>query len=329
MKVLITGVAGHLGSAFARWLQERIDCEIWGVDDFSCGYRENVPLGVKLITGDLGASKVPQADYVFHFAAMAAECLSPFVRSYHVHNNLGGWSNLLNQVLDTGCQRLVFTSSMAVYGNGTAPFSEESPCRPHDPYGAGKLFCETDLRIAGEQHGLDWCAIRPHNIYGPGQSLWQKYRNVLGLWMRAALDGQPMLVYGDGQQRRAFSYVDDILPCLWQAAVAPEASRQIINLGGTESTSILAAAEATARITGAKIEHREARHEVKEAWCTVDKSEKLLGFQDTTRLNAGLKKMWAWAQEAWERFPSRRTQTDAFAIELDRGLYSYWASSRP
>lgn len=329
MRILITGIAGHLGSRFARWLQQHVDCEIDGIDNLSCGYPENVPAGVRLFELSLEnmsprwmmpmGPDYPFAgyDYVFHFAAMAAECLSPFVRRYHVRNNLEGSAALLNAVLASGgCRRFVFTSSAAVYGAGRPPFSEASQCVPHDPYGAGKWYVEQDLRISGEQHGLDWCVLRPHNIYGPGQNMWDRHRNVFGLWMRAALEGKPLRIYGDGMQCRAFSYIDDILPCLWQAAVAPAASRQIINLGGESPTSILGAAELVAGITGASIEHVPGRHEVKESYCTVEKSESLLGFEDRTKLTDGLAEMWDWARRAWERYPERREWLEAFNLEL-------------
>lgn len=318
-RILITGVAGHLGSAFARWLLAHVDCQVHGVDDFSTGFPENVPPGLPLTIADLSKNpKLPPADYIFHFAAMAAECLSPFVRRFHVRNNLGGSAAVLNHALQAGCERFVFTSSAAVYGAGKPPFSESAQCVPFDPYGAGKLYVETDLRIAGEQHGLNWTVLRPHNIYGPGQNIWDRHRNVFGLWMRAALEGKPLRIFGDGMQTRAFSYIDDILPCLWQATVAPEASKQIINLGGERPTSILGAAELVAGITGADIEHVPGRHEVKESYCTTEKSEALLGFEDKTRLIDGLEAMWDWTRDAWERYPERRDKADAFSLELAR-----------
>lgn len=322
MRILITGAAGHIGSRFARWLKQNVDCEIDGIDDLSSGFVESVNMGVAFFRQDLvnmpGDWIERPYDYVFHFAAMAAECLSPFVRRFHVRNNLEGSAALLNAVLASGgCKRFVFTSSAAVYGAWSPPFSESSPTLPFDPYGAGKLFVENDLRIAGEQHGLNWCVLRPHNIYGPGQNIWDSHRNVFGIWMRAALEGKPLRIYGDGTQTRAFSFIDDILPCIWQAAVAPAAGKQVINLGGETLASILGAAELTAGIVGAcAIEHVAGRHEVKESYCTTEKSEALLGFKDRTRLVDGLTEMWAWAKDTWERHPERRNRPETFSLEL-------------
>ena len=95
-----------------------------------------------------------------------------------------------------------------------------------------------DIQIAGEQHGLDWCIIRPHNVYGVKQNIWDKYRNVLGIWMYQHLNGEDMTIFGDGEQTRAFSFIDDSIEPLWNSAIRKEASKEIINLGGTEEISI-------------------------------------------------------------------------------------------
>lgn len=343
MRILITGVAGHLGSSFARWLLEHEPaCQIVGLDDLSCGYLENIPVDPRLgfLRHDL-AEPLPDFldepfDYIFHFAAYAAECLSPFIRAYNYRSNLVATANVINAAIARGCRRLVYTSSAAVYGRGhgilkeRVPFAEDDICWPHDPYGVAKLACEQDLWIAGEQHGLNWCVLRPHNIYGPGQSLWQKYRNVFGLWMRAAFEHEPITIFGDGQQRRAFTYIEDILPCLWQAATFPTASHQVINLGGSRPITIRdAAAELQAAVMSQlgrlpPVRFAEARHEVRDAWCTSEKSRHLLGYRDETPLRVGLAHMLDWAHDLWQEFPERREQPDPFKLELQQGLYSYW-----
>lgn len=163
------------------------------------------------------------------------------------------------------------------------------------------------------------------NCYGPGQSIWQKYRNVLGIWMARHLDGLPLLVYGDGTQRRAFSYIDDCLPCLWKAATSPACSRQTINLGGIHPTTILNAAETLVDVMGGgTIEHRQPRHEVSQAWSTHAKSVELLDYADRTPLRDGLASMWDWAKDAWPRYPERRTQSDNIKMECRRGIYEFW-----
>ena len=218
-------------------------------------------------------------------------------------------------------KRLVFTSTLAVYGYGYGGiFDEKQTPKPIDPYGVAKYACEMDIQIAGEQHGLDWCIIRPHNVYGIKQNIWDKYRNVLGIWMYQHINGLPMTIFGDGEQTRAFSYIDDNLEPLWKSAILPEASKQIINLGGIEEISINEACKTLQEVIGdGKIVHKEARHEVKHSIPTYQKSIDILGYEYKTDLKKGLTEMWEWAQQQpkheqfiWENY------------ELDKGIYSFW-----
>ena len=248
--VLITGVAGLLGSRLADWIIENHpDYKVIGIDDLSGGFKENVHPKVNFWQMDLSDHPIENCfeyhkpDYVFHFAAYAAEGLSPFIRKYNYTNNLISTANIVTQCIKHDVKRLVFTSTMAVYGHGEGGiFHEDMRRNPIDPYGIAKMGCERDIEIANEQHGLDYCIIRPHNVYGAKQNIWDKYRNVLGIWMYYHLNGKPITIFGDGTQKRAFSYIDDSIEPLWNAAVRPEASKQIINLGGIHDYSINEAA---------------------------------------------------------------------------------------
>jgi len=325
--ILITGVAGLLGSRLADWLlTNKKEYRIIGIDNLSGGYIENIPSGVKfynvdLATGDLSTIfSENDIEYVFHLAAYAAEGLSPFIRMFNYSNNLVATANVVNNCIIYNTKRLVFTSSMATYGVGTPPFDESHQPAPIDPYGVAKYACELDIQIAGEQHGLDWCIIRPHNVYGLNQNIWDKYRNVLGIWMYQKLIGEPFSIFGTGEQLRAFTYIDDILEPLWLTATKPEASKQIINLGGTKEYSIKEAAELLADIVGGhEIQYHEARHEVKLAFATHDKSKEILGFEDKTSLRDGLQKMWDWAKKQPKR---ERFQWEEY--EVEKGMYSFW-----
>ena len=329
MKVLITGVAGLIGARLADYLIEnQPDCEVIGIDDLSGGYIENVNPKVKFIEANL-INRVTLAqtfekykpDYVFHLAAYAAEGLSPFIRNYNYQNNLVATANIVNECIKHDVKRLVFTSTLAVYGHGEGGmFDEVFRPAPIDPYGVAKYACEMDIQIAGEQHGLDWCIIRPHNVYGIKQNIWDKYRNVLGIWMYQHMNGENTTIFGDGEQTRAFSYVDDILEPMWNAAVLPQASKEIINLGGIEEHTINSANKILREIVGSmNTTYHEQRHEVKHSIPTWQKSVDILGFKHTTSLKEGLFKMWEWAQEQPKReryvWPS---------YELDKGIYKYW-----
>jgi len=327
-KVLITGIAGLLGSRLADWIIEtQPDIEVVGIDDLSGGYEENINPKVEFWRMNLvehpieNCFEVHNFDYVFHFAAYAAEGLSPFIRQYNYENNLVATARVINNCIKYNVKRLVFTSTLAVYGHGNyGIFDETQVPKPIDPYGVAKYGCEMDIQIANEQHGLDYCIIRPHNVYGVKQNIWDKYRNVLGIWMYQHMNDEPMTIFGDGTQTRAFSYIDDSLKSLWNAAVLPQASKQIINLGGIEEYSINHACEILRDVVGGgKIIYKETRHEVKHSIPTYQKSIDILGFEHKTNLHDGLSEMWKWAQQQ----PTR----DRFvwsSYELDKGIYSFW-----
>lgn len=327
MKILITGVAGLLGSRLADWIvTNQPNVKIIGIDDLSGGYIENVHPNVNFFNVDCKSDKLSDIfektnpDYVYHFAAYAAEGLSPFIRKYNYENNLVATANVVNQCIKYNVKRIVFTSSMAVYGNGTPPFDENDAPNPIDPYGIAKYACEMDIKVAGDQHNLDWCIIRPHNFYGIKQNIWDKYRNVLGIWMYQHLNGEPMTIFGDGEQKRAFSYIDDCLEGLWKSSQQENCSKEIINLGGSKYYTINEANKVLREvIKGGKVVYKEERHEVKNAHPTYQKSIDLLGFSDKTTLHDGLDHMWEWAkkQPSRERFVWKD-------YELDKGIYSFW-----
>lgn len=327
--VLITGVAGLLGSRMAEWvLDNKPEYKVIGIDNLFGGYIENVDKRCKFYKRDLATDNISdifsnnEIEYVFHFAAYAAEGLSPFMRMFNWQNNSVSTANVINQCIEHGVKRLIYTSSMSVYGHGNKKdrFDENDlPC-PIDPYGVSKYACEMDIRIAGEQHGLDWCIIRPHNIYGIGQNIWDRYRNVLGIWMYKIINSLPMVIYGDGEQSRAFTYIDDILECMWKCAVNDNMSKEIVNLGGTIPYTVNEAAEILCNITGYNnVEHAEERFEVKFAVPTYHKSVDLLGFENKTSLEDGLSSMWEWAKKQPERLSYSWNN-----YEINKGIYSYW-----
>jgi UDP-glucose 4-epimerase len=328
MKILITGVAGLLGSRLADWIIEnKPEVHVIGVDDLSGGYLENINPKVELWQMNLVEHPIEnifefhKIDYVFHFAAYAAEGLSPFIRCYNYDNNLKATAKIVNECIKHDVKRLVFTSTLAVYGHGDGGiFNETQVPKPIDPYGVAKYGCEMDIQIAGEQHGLDWCIIRPHNVYGVKQNIWDKYRNVLGIWMFQHLNGEDLTIFGDGEQTRAFSFIDDSLEPLWNSAVRKEASKEIINLGGVEEISINEASSVLLQVLGKGTRtYLEPRHEVKHSIPTFQKSIDLLGFEHKTDLVEGLTQMWEWAkvQPMRERFVWPE-------YELDKGIYSFW-----
>jgi UDP-glucose 4-epimerase len=337
MNVLVTGAAGLVGSNFCEYLLEnrkQLGINIvYGVDDFSGGYVESLPLfdtHFVFLKVDLtdkkqqetveDVFKTSKIDYIWHFSAYAAEGLSPFIRQYNYISNVIPTAFLINMGIKYSIKRFVFTSSMATYGNNDVPFTEDMQPNPIDPYGIAKYACEMDLKSAYNQHGLEYCIILPHNIYGKYQNIWDPYRNVLGIWIYKALRGEPFTIYGDGEQTRAFSYIDDILPCLWKAGVSEKAKNERINLGGKKHTSLNEASKILLEVTATSdIEYLEPRHEVKHAWSSYEKSEILLDYKESVSLKQGLTLMWEWAKSVPER---ERVFWKEY--ELEKDLYSYW-----
>ena len=325
--ILITGVAGLLGSRLADWLVENTNHNIVGVDDLSGGYIDNVHNQVQFHQFDLAENdrleklvKVTNPNVVYHLAAYAAEGLSPFMRSFNYKNNLMSTSKVINACINYEVERLVFTSTMAVYGHGNPPFDEEDTPTPIDPYGIAKYACEMDIQVAGEQHGLDWCIIRPHNVYGEKQNIWDRYRNVLGIWMYQHMNNEKMTIFGDGEQKRAFSYMGDCLEPLYKSGFDKRASKEIINLGSSKFYTINQANEILIDVLkeGTPI-YLEPRHEVKNAHPTWEKSMELLDYEDTTDLKTGLYNMWLWAQTQ----PNRQRKSWEI-YEVEKGIYDFW-----
>ena len=331
--IVVTGAAGLFGVNFIQYLLSTTNETIVAIDSLFGGNADYIPMDDRVIfmKGDLSDKtfqknfeaaifqKTP-VSYVFHFAAYAAEGLSPFIRCFNYENNVVSTAYIVNLCIQYGVKRLIFTSSMAVYGEQVPPFAESMVPKPIDPYGVAKYAAEMDIQIAQNQHGLEFCIIRPHNVYGPYQNIWDPYRNVLGIWMYKSLTGQPMTIYGDGLQERAFSYIEDVLPCLWKAATDSRAKNQIINVGGIKNYSLNETAHLISEITGnQEIVYLEPRHEVKYAYSTHQKSVDLLDFEDRTSLKDGLQRMWDWAKKQPSR-EQKRWET----YEIDKGLYSYW-----
>ena len=330
-KILITGVAGLLGSRLSDWVINNTNYEVVGIDDLSGGFTENINPKVKFYKFNLTnleklkeVFKKENIEIIYHFAAYAAEGLSPFIRKFNYENNVIASSNLITCSIEFSIKRFIFASSMAVYGEKyEPPFHEDLLQAPIDPYGIAKYAVEMDLKIASDQHGLNYTIIRPHNFYGINQNIWDKYRNVLGIWMYQILNKESPTIFGDGSQVRAFSYVDDSVIPFWNASQNDNCKGEIINLGGTKEYSISEACNILINVTGQNIKpaYLEPRHESKYAWATWDKSIELLGFEHKVNLEEGVGKMWEWAKKQ----PNRERYVWP-EYELNKGLYEYWKS---
>jgi UDP-glucose 4-epimerase len=300
MRAIVTGGAGFIGAHVAERLRDA-GHQVMVIDDLSGGFVENMPAGVAFrrwsVTeplDDLFEHWKPEL--VYHLAAYAAEGLSPHIPCHNYRNNLLGTTNVLAAAHRAGAAHVVFTSSMAVYGHGKAPFHEADPLAPCDPYGLAKAACEQHLRLHHDYFGGPaYTIIRPHNVYGPKQNIVDPYRNVIGIFMLRALRGQPFPVFGDGTQVRSFSYIDATARAITEAPFTPAARNAVINVGSDEPVTIRELVSRVARVLGVpeEIEWRPARVEVKLAYSTQDVAREVfpdIGM-DEVRLTEGLQRM--------------------------------------
>ncbi|MFN6017245.1 MAG: NAD-dependent epimerase/dehydratase family protein [Verrucomicrobiota bacterium] len=305
MKVLVTGAAGFIGSHICDSLLALGD-QVVGLDDLSGGAVLNVPLGVRFVNGSVTDHELlkrlfdeHQFDYVYHLAAYAAEGLSHFIRRFNYENNLIGSINLINQSVLHGVKCFVFASSIAVYGGNQLPMTEDLQPVPEDPYGISKYAVELDLKAAHEMFGLNYVIFRPHNVYGERQNMADKYRNVLGIFMSQIIRGEPMTIFGDGSQQRAFSYIGDVAPYMAEAAHRSSCYNQVFNVGASEATSVGNLAQMVASAMGAKpkVINLPERKEVKIAYADHSKLEKFFDVRNEMPLAEGLRLMAAWAKQ--------------------------------
>ena len=327
-KVFVTGCAGLLGANYARHLLQN-GHEVIGIDDLSGGYKAFVPKGEKFSFVKLNLERRKKLvdlfeehkpDLLFHFAAYAAEGLSPFIRNYNYRNNLICSANLINECIKQNT-KVVFTSSMAVYGEQEPPFTEDKRPQPIDPYGIAKYAVECDLKLAHEQFGLRYNIVRPHNVLGIYQNIWDRYRNVIGIFIRKTLNGIPILVYGDGEQTRAFSDIKYYMEPFDR--LLTEYDGETFNIGADKYFTLNEVADAVQKV-GKKygyevpIEHGEPRHEVKHAYCDHTKAKSMLQFSDGTNLEELIESMFVWAMKQ----PNRKVKTMEYEVTKD--IYDYW-----
>jgi UDP-glucose 4-epimerase len=328
--VLVTGGAGFIGSHVADSLI-RLGHAVTVFDDLSGGFEENVPAGARFVRGSVTDHMAvdrlfssARFEYVYHLAAYAAEGLSHFIRRFNYANNVIGSVNLINASVNHGVRGFIFTSSIAVYGSSAQlPVTEETPLRPEDPYGIAKAAVEADLRACRETFGLDFMVFRPHNVYGPRQNVGDRYRNVIGIFMNQILRGEPMTIFGDGTQTRAFTYIDDVAPVLAEALGNGRAWNRVFNIGADRPTSLadLARQVAASMDVPPLIAHVPARHEVKHVYAAHDALAEVFGPRQETPLADGLRRMAGWVRER-----GARASAPFQGIEIAAGLPPVWAT---
>lgn len=304
--VLVTGVAGFIGSHINQDLLDR-GCRVIGVDNLSSGYYSHLPSHRKNLSLfdfydmdvcdpnmiDIFAAQRPEV--VYHCAAMPREGTSPFQPFEITRTNILASVHILELGLRYGMKRYTFLSSMSVYGNQKSPFDEKMRRKPADPYGTSKSGTEQIIEQLAEVHDFEYCIIRPHNVIGPGLALNDKYRGVAGIFINSVMRKEPIYIYGK-DHKRAFSNIKDCLPCFLKAAELGVANREIINLGGQEVVTVEELATEVIKnlpeYPVPEIIHLPPRPlEVEIAYCTTEKSEKLLDYKETYGWRAAIADM--------------------------------------
>lgn len=324
---LVTGGAGFIGSHVARHLLEKKH-RVIVLDDLSGGFQENIPKGSIFIKGSITDVTLVEAifkeyrfNYVYHLAAYAAEGLSHFIRKFNYENNLIGSINLINASVNHNIKCFIFTSSIAVYGTQALPLNEAQKPQPEDPYGIAKYAVEMDLENAYHMFGLDYVIFRPHNVYGPGQNIGDKYRNVIGIFMNQILKGEPLTIFGDGEQTRAFTYIDDVAPYIAESYAFAKAKNQIFNIGSDIESTVnhLALAAGKAMEKQVHINHLEQREEVIHAYADHSRFKEVFDPKKETSLAEGLLKT-----AAWVKTHGARESSTFENIEIKKNLPKSW-----
>jgi UDP-glucose 4-epimerase len=324
---LVTGGAGFLGSHVAEELLAR-GHRVVVLDDLSGGFADHVPAGAELVVGSILDAALVETlfthhpfDHVFHLAAYAAEGLSHFIRRFNYDNNLVGSVQLINQAVRSRVRTFVFTSSIAVYGRNQLPMHEDTPPCPEDPYGIAKYAVELDLRAAHELFGLDWIVFRPHNVYGERQNIGDRYRNVVGIFMNQILAGEPLTVFGDGEQTRAFSHVADVAPVIARSVDVPAAKNRVFNVGADQPVTVNELLRVVAAEFGVTptVSHLPARNEVLHAWADHGRVREVFGTGEPVGLEEGIRRMAAWVRQHGARATPRFE-----ALEITENLPPIW-----
>jgi len=317
-KVLVTGAAGFLGSHLADKLVE-IGYEVIGIDSMIGGYKDNISKKIEFHKIDCCDLKKIQelmknVSVVYHCAATAHEGLSVFSPYEITKNNFLASVSIFSAAVNEKVKRIIFCSSMARYGDLKGPFTEDMQPKPVDPYAISKVASEDVLINLCELNNIEWVIAVPHNIIGPRQKYDDPFRNVVSIMINRMLQGKAPIIYGDGEQKRCFSYIDDCLSCLIPMLDQKDLNKQIINIGPDEEfVTVNKIAEICSNITGVNLPpiYKPGRpREVKHATCSADKARNLLNYKTSVSLKDGI-------QKTFEYIKNRGVKPFDYNIEIE------------
>jgi UDP-glucose 4-epimerase len=299
MKALVTGGAGFIGSNLVNALVERGD-DVRVLDNFSTGDRANLDgLDVEVVEGELRSyervhAAVRGVEVVYHLGALGSVPRSVQDPLTSSAVNVEGTLNVLLAARDEGVRRVIFSSSTSVYGSSRElPTSESTPPDPISPYGVAKLaaerYCVSFSRV---YESFESVVVRYFNVFGPRQSPFSQYAAVIPLFVTAIAAGEPILVYGDGEQRRDFTYVSNVVDATIRAADAESVSGRIFNVAAGSPATVNQVAELIGNILGRPVERESApprAGDIRDSWADVSAAREAFGYETTVGLEEGLR----------------------------------------
>ena len=300
MKALVTGGGGFIGSHLVRALLERGD-DVRVLDNFSTGNRANLDgLDVDVIEGELRSyervhNAVRGTEVVFHLGALGSVPRSVQDPLTSSAVNVEGTLNVLLAARDEGVRRVVYSSSSSVYGTRRElPVTEDQAADPLSPYGVAKLaaerYCVSFSRV---YESFETVVVRYFNVFGPRQSPHSQYAAVIPLFVTAIAAGEPVRIEGDGEQRRDFTYVANVVDGTLRAADAAGASGRIFNVAASAPASVNQVADTIGSILGKPVEREFAPPrpgDIRDSWADVTAAREALGWQPTVGLEEGLRR---------------------------------------
>jgi nucleoside-diphosphate-sugar epimerase len=310
MRYLVTGGAGFIGSNIVEELVRR-GHEVVVLDDLSGGKESNladvrgkIDLRIGSIT-DLAAvqSACHGSDFVIHLAARTSVPRSVQEPLETNHINIDGTLNVLVAARDAKVRRLVYAASSSAYGETPAlPKTEAMQPDPISPYGITKYVGELYARVFGRVYGLENVSIRYFNVFGPRQDPTSQYSGVLSRFMLAVIEGHPPVVYGDGEQSRDFTFIENIVDETLRACEVPGASGMVFNGGTGSRITLNQVLKLLEKITGKKIQAKydpPRTGDIRDSQADVSLARKVLGYEPRVHFEEGLQRTWQWYKSAY------------------------------
>ena len=318
-KILVTGGAGFIGSNLTEALLKQ-GHQVRVLDNFSTGKRENLAFNgaypsFEIIEGDIRdlnfcQKTIKGTEFVFHQAALPSVQRSVEDPLTSNSVNVEGTLNVLLAARDAGVRRLIYASSSSVYGDTpTLPKREVMPANPLSPYALQKYIGEQYCRLFFQLYGLETVSLRYFNIFGPKQDPTSIYSAVIPKFIDALLEGRPPVIFGDGEQSRDFTYIDNVLQANLLAMTREHLNGETINIACGRRTSVNQLLNILKNIMGSKvlpIYQERRKGDVRDSLADIQKGKQVLNYEPQVEIEAGLKRTVEYFQRLRARLPANK-----------------------